>query len=78
MTHERNEQLFSLSEFFKAHWEPILESLNHSANDELDELFILCKWIDAVGWVSLGVDLAVYDHESVSWFSVNRKEDVPR
>ena len=60
----RNAQLFSLSEFVRAHWEPILQSASHSANDDLDELFILCKWIDAVGWVVLGIDLAVYDQES--------------
>jgi hypothetical protein len=64
MTPERNKQLFSLSDFFRAHWIPILESLASPCNDELEELFQFCKWIDAVGWITLGIDLQVYDHES--------------
>jgi hypothetical protein len=64
MTRVRDKQLFSLSEFYKAHWAPILESLNEPGNDELEEFYILCKWIDAVGWVNLGADLAIYDVEA--------------
>lgn len=57
----QNVREFSALEFFRAHWEPVVNRVQRAAEDSLEQVVATCQWIEAIGWVSLGVDLNLYD-----------------